>query len=245
MNSIPSPLITATNVKKDFEIPGGLLSILKGANFVLNSGEMAFIVGRSGSGKSTFLHLLGGLDFPTSGKIVFEGQDITKWNESELARFRNLRLGFVFQFYHLLPELTVYENVVLPSLIAGKTDRKWVREILKKIKLLSRQDYYPTELSGGEKQRVAIARALVNKPSLVLCDEPTGNLDEETAESVFSLLNDLNQKEGQSFLIVTHDENLAWRYPHRVFRLHDGLFVQEVRGQLETKEVKEVKEIRE
>jgi ABC-type lipoprotein export system ATPase subunit len=234
------PLIAVSNLKKDYEIPGGHLAVLKGVHFVLKGGQMAFIVGRSGSGKSTLLHLLGGLDTPTSGKILFEDHDITKWGERELARYRNLRIGFVFQFYHLLPELTVYENVLLPSLIAGKSDVPWVKELLKRVKLLSRRDYYPFELSGGEKQRVAIARALANKPSLVFCDEPTGNLDEETAESVFMLLNDLNRKEGQSFLIVTHDESLAWRYPHSVFRLHDGVLIREERGgAMDVKQVQE------
>ncbi len=229
--SNPVNLLEAVHLKKDYPLPSGHLSVLKGVNFTLAAGEIAFILGRSGSGKSTLLHLFGGLDISTSGKILFEGQDITEWNERELARFRNLRIGFVFQFYHLLPELTVYENVLLPMRIAGKMDTGWAKEILRKVKLLSRQDYYPSELSGGEKQRVAIARALVNKPSLVLCDEPTGNLDEETAESVFALLNDLNQREGQSLVIVTHDESLAWRYPRPVFRLHEGVLAREERGQ--------------
>jgi len=212
-------------------MPAGRLSVLKGINFELHAGEMAFIVGRSGSGKSTFLHLLGGLDVPSAGKISFEGHDMTRFNEKELARLRNLRFGFVFQFYHLLPELTVYENVLLPTMIARKSDVSWVKEILKRVKLLSRQDYYPSELSGGEKQRVAIARALANKASVVFCDEPTGNLDEETAETIFTLLTELNRQEGQSFLIVTHDETLAWRYPHPVFRLHEGILMREERGQ--------------
>ena len=146
--------------------------------------------------------------------------------EKPLARIRNRRIGFVFQFYHLLPELTVYENVLLPQLIAGKRDDKWVKEVLKRVKLLSRQDHYPSELSGGEQQRTAIARALVNRPSLVFCDEPTGNLDAETAESVLSLIVDLNEKEGQSFVIVTHDEALAWRFS-KVYRLVDGILLKE------------------
>src|SRR5262249_23144880 len=154
-----------------------------------------------------------GLDTPTSGKIIFEGEEITAMNERSLSRVRNRRLGFVFQFYHLLPELTLYENVLLPSLIAGKRDDKWAKELLKRVKLLTRQDHYPSELSGGEQQRAAIARALMNRPSLVLCDEPTGNLDRETSEAILALINDLNQRDGQSFVIVTHDEALAWRYP--------------------------------
>ncbi len=225
-----APLLEVVNLQKNYALPSGQLSVLKGINLSIAAGEINFILGRSGSGKSTLLHLIGGLDVPSSGKILFEGQDMTQWSERDLAKFRNTRIGFVFQFYHLLPELTVYENVLLPMSIGGKIDAPWAKEILRSVKLLSRQDYYPTELSGGEKQRVAIARALVNKPSLVLCDEPTGNLDEETAESVFSLLTDLNQKEGQSLVIVTHDESLAWRYPRPVFRLHEGVLTREERG---------------
>ncbi len=221
-----NPLLAVYDLQKDYDSPSGRLGILKGLNFTLNAGEMAFVLGRSGSGKSTFLHLLAGLDTPNSGKIIFEGEELTAMNEKTLSRVRNRRLGVVFQFYHLLPELTLYENVLLPSLIAGKRDDKWARELLIKAKLLSRQDHYPSELSGGEQQRAAIARALMNRPSLVLCDEPTGNLDRETSESVLGLINDLNKRDGQSFVIVTHDEALAWRYP-QVFRIVDGVLVRE------------------
>ena len=222
-------LLRVYDLKKEYDSPTGLLPILKGVHFSVKPGEMVFIIGRSGSGKSTLLHLLGGLDVPTSGKIIFEGEDITALKEKKLARIRNLRVGFVFQFYHLLPELTLYENVLLPSMIAGKRNDKWVKEILKRVKLMSRQDHYPSELSGGEQQRAAIARALVNRPSLVFCDEPTGNLDRETSESLLSLLSDLNRHEGQSFVIVTHDEALAWRY-NNVYRLVDGVLVREEAG---------------
>ena len=221
-----NPLLSAYDLKHEYDSPAGRLPILKGLHVTLNSGEMAFIIGRSGSGKSTLLHLLGGLDQPTSGKIIFEGEEITDMNEKHLARIRNRRIGLVFQFYHLLPELTLFENVLLPSMIAGKRDDKWAKELLKRVKLLSRQEHYPSELSGGEQQRAAIARALMNRPSLVLCDEPTGNLDRETAESILSLITDLNQREGQSFLIVTHDEGLAWRYSN-VYRLVDGVLLRE------------------
>ncbi len=229
-------MLSVYDVKKDYETPGGRLPILKGVHFQVNPGEMNFIIGRSGSGKSTFLHLLGGLDQPTSGKIIFEGEEITAMNEKALARVRNRRMGLVFQFYHLLPELTLYENVLLPSMIAGKADPNWAKEILKRVKLLSRQDHYPSELSGGEQQRAAIARALVNRPSIVFCDEPTGNLDRETAESIVSLIQDLNQHEGQSFVIVTHDEVLAWRFQN-VYRLADGVLVRDNMGRVDLKQV--------
>ncbi len=223
---VETTLLAAYDLNKEYDIPTGRLPILQGLSFNINKGEMAFILGRSGSGKSTFLQILGGLDQPTSGKIIFEGEELTAMSEKNLARVRNRRLGFVFQFYHLLPELTLYENVLLPSMIAGKRDDKWAKELLKKAKLLSRADHYPSELSGGEQQRAAIARALVNRPSLVLCDEPTGNLDRETAESVLALMNELNRRDGQSFIVVTHDEALAWRYPN-VLRLVDGVLVRE------------------
>ncbi|MBU3759360.1 MAG: ABC transporter ATP-binding protein [Candidatus Omnitrophica bacterium] len=214
-------LISVHNVTREYAMPAADLTVLKGVNFSLAVGDFAFIVGRSGSGKSTLLHLLGGLDQPTSGKILFEGEDMTEMSEKDLARVRNRRMGLVFQFYHLLPELTLFENVLLPSLIAGKANPKWAKECLRKVKLSSRSGHFPSELSGGEKQRAAMARALVNRPSLVLCDEPTGNLDSETAESVVSLMEDLNEKDGVAFVVVTHDETLAARHPD-VYRLKDG-----------------------
>ena len=231
-----TPLITAYDLKKDYDSAAGPLPILKGVHFSLERGKMAFIVGRSGCGKSTLLHLLAGLDQPTHGKILFEGEDMTQMSEKALSRIRSTRLGLVFQFYHLLPELTLYENVILPAMISGQVDKVWAKEVLKRVKLLSRQTHYPSELSGGEQQRAAIARALIQKPSVILCDEPTGNLDEETAESVMSLICDLNQHEGQAFLIVTHDEELAWRFG-QVYRLHDGALLSENRGQVNIKQL--------
>ena len=223
------PVLAAYDVRKDFKTPGGALPVLKGVHFSLEPAQMSFIIGRSGSGKSTLLHLLGCLDTVSSGKILFEGEDVSLMNEGRRTKTRNLRVGFVFQFYHLLPELTLYENVVLPSLIAGKRNDAWVNELLKRVGLLGRERHYPAELSGGEQQRAAIARSLVNRPSVVFCDEPTGNLDEETAESVFSLLCELNRQEGISFVVVTHDEALAWRGEY-VFRLVDGILLREERG---------------
>ena len=234
-----SKLISCEDLKKNYETPAGNLQILKGIDFSLNHGEMAFLIGRSGSGKSTLLHLLGGLDVPNAGRILFEGKDMTEMSERELAKIRNTRIGFVFQSYHLLPELTLLENVMLPMMISGKKDKNWAKEILKKVRLINRQDHYPSELSGGEQQRAAIARSLVNHPALVLCDEPTGNLDSETAESVLSLIHELNQREGNSFVIVTHDENIAWRY-EQVYRLTDGLLVREERGKLSKAEKKSI-----
>lgn len=225
MSSRAGELFSVFNVTREYDMPTGTLSILKGVHFSLSRGDMAFIVGRSGSGKSTLLHLLGGLDQPTSGKILFEGEDMTEMSEKELARIRNRRIGLVFQFYHLLPELTLFENVLLPSLIAGKPNLKWAKECLRKVKLFSRAEHYPAELSGGEKQRAAMARALVNRPSVVLCDEPTGNLDVETSASVVSLMEDLNRREGVAFVVVTHDEAMAARH-EQVYRITDGVLLR-------------------
>lgn len=223
-NLVEAPLLSAFDLKKNYETPVGLLEILRSVQIIIRKGEMVFVTGKSGSGKSTLLHLLGGLDRPNDGKILFDGKDMTEMPERELARIRNRQIGFVFQFYHLLPELTVYENVLLPTLIAGKSNRAWVKEVLKRVRLWNRRTHFPAELSGGEQQRVAVARALVNHPAIVLCDEPTGNLDEETAVSVMGLLNELNQQEGQAFLIVTHDEEMASHY-ERAYRLQEGVLV--------------------
>lgn len=243
MNSIvEAPLLSAFDIEKKFETPVGVLEILRSAQIIIRRGEMVFITGKSGSGKSTLLHLLGGLDRPTQGKILFEGRDMTEMNEKELASVRCRHIGFVFQFFHLLPELTVYENVLLPTLIAGKANRVWVKEVLKRVKLWNRRTHYPSELSGGEQQRVAIARSLVNHPAVVLCDEPTGNLDAENAQAVMDLLNELNTQEGQSFLIVTHDEEMAARYD-RTYRLHEGILVPGQRSALRPETIISPKQI--
>ena len=213
-------MLRAINLEKEFDGPRGKLHILRGVVLELEERKLTFIVGRSGAGKSTLLHLLGGLDRPTGGKVEFRGQDLSVLDEESLAEYRNKSVGLVFQFYHLLPELTVKENVELPSLIAGKRRSKRADDLLKRVGLWDRRDHLPSELSGGEQQRAAIARALINEPELVFCDEPTGNLDEETAESVHQLIVELN-REGQTFCIVTHEESFAKR-SDRIFRLHEG-----------------------
>ena len=216
-------MLKATGLWKEYEGPRGKLHILRGVDLVIEAGDLTFIVGRSGSGKSTLLHLLGGLDQPTGGSVEFKGEDLNLFNEESLAEYRNKRIGFVFQFYHLIPELTVKENIELPGLIAGKHRSKRSSDLLKRFELWDRRDHLPSELSGGEQQRVAIARSLINEPEVVFCDEPTGNLDEETAESVHRLIFELN-REGQTFCVVTHDEQFAKR-SKRVFRLHDGIIL--------------------
>ncbi|OGW80180.1 MAG: hypothetical protein A3G33_09050 [Omnitrophica bacterium RIFCSPLOWO2_12_FULL_44_17] len=214
-------MLKTTDLRKSFKGPQGKLDILRGVNFEIKKGSSVFVLGRSGSGKSTLLHLLGGLDHPTGGTIEYEGKNIASLAERELADYRNKKVGFVFQFYHLLPELTVQENVELPSRILGKRNRKRAEDLVKKVGLWERRKHLPSELSGGEQQRVAIARALINGPEIVLCDEPTGNLDEETAVSVQELIFEFN-REGQTFCIVTHDEDFA-RKGTQVFRLHEGV----------------------
>jgi lipoprotein-releasing system ATP-binding protein len=214
-------MLRAIDLHRSYKSPQGDLRILRGINFEIAKGDMSFILGRSGAGKSTLLHLLGGLDKPTSGAVEFEGRDVAKMNEKTLANYRNKKVGFIFQFYHLLPELTVMENVELPSIIAGKRASKRVKQLLENVGLYERRKHLPRQLSGGEQQRAAIARALVNEPEIVLCDEPTGNLDEETAESIQELILSLNQR-GHAFCIVTHEESFA-KKGNRIFKLHEGI----------------------
>jgi len=200
------------------------LPVLKGVDLEVKKAEIVAIVGASGVGKSTLLHLLGGLDRPTEGTIFYGGEDIFALNDQELDRFRNEEIGFVFQFHHLLPEFTALENVAMPGLIAQQKphvaqDR--AKELLDYVGLGERLEHRPSELSGGERQRVAIARALVNQPKVVLADEPTGNLDQKTSEAVHDLLWTLNDQFNQTFIIVTHNQTLAQR-ADRLVQIVDG-----------------------
>ena len=200
------------------------LPVLKGVDLEVKKAEIVAIVGASGVGKSTLLHLLGGLDRPTEGTIFYEGEDIFTLNDQELDRFRNEEIGYVFQFHHLLPEFTALENVAMPGLIAReKSDVAYdqAKELLEYVGLGERLEHHPSELSGGERQRVAIARALVNQPKVMLADEPTGNLDQKTSEAVHDLLWTLNDQFNQTFIIVTHNQTLAQR-ADRVIQLVDG-----------------------
>ena len=217
------PLVSVQNVTKTFEHEGRSLEVLKGIDLEIGSGEMVTIVGPSGAGKSTLLHLIGTLDLPTEGRILYGGRDVTQLGSSDLAEFRNRSIGFVFQFHHLLPEFTALENVMMPGLIQGRRrleDR--ARQLLDEVGLSERLTHRPGELSGGEQQRVALARALVMEPKLVLADEPTGNLDSQTSDSVQSLIFDFNQRHGITFLIVTHSRDFAAMMPRQV-SMKDGL----------------------
>lgn len=207
------------------------LHVLKGLDIELREAEIAVIIGPSGSGKSTLLHLLGGLDRPSSGRVVIDDHDLGLMSEDELAAFRNKTLGFIFQFHHLLPEFTALENVAMPAMIRGEhLDDAQGRavELLAEVGLGERIQHKPSELSGGEQQRVAVARALMNKPTLILADEPSGNLDEENSQKLHQLLADLAQKRGLSFLIATHNLDLTKR-AHRVLQLVDGKLVTGMR----------------
>jgi len=204
--------------------------VLRNVTFSLQPGELVAIVGSSGSGKSTLLHLLGGLDAPTAGDVVFDGQSLNAMSSSAKASLRNRELGFIYQFHHLLPDFNALENVAMPLLI-GKTGKaeaqQRAREMLAAVGLEKRAHHRPSELSGGERQRVSIARALVNRPRLVMADEPTGNLDARNADAIFELLGELNVRQGTAFLVVTHDLHLAKRLS-RQMEMRDGQLSEQV-----------------
>ncbi len=207
---------------------GGLnVEVLKGVNLTINVGERVAIMGPSGSGKSTLLHLLGGLEKASGGEVVLNGVNVNKVSSGKLAKLRNKSLGFVYQAHYLLGEFTVLENVAMPLLIAGesvKQARVRAVELLQRVGLGHRIEHKPGELSGGERQRAAVARALINKPSLILADEPTGNLDSKTAHQVYQLMLELNQELNVSLLVVTHDHELATRMG-KVLHMEDGVIV--------------------
>ncbi|MGF1690225.1 lipoprotein-releasing ABC transporter ATP-binding protein LolD [Photobacterium kagoshimensis] len=202
--------------------------VLKGVGFSIDNGELVGIVGSSGSGKSTLLHLLGALDEPTAGEVFFKGNNLSVMSTNKQAKLRNQEIGFVYQFHHLLADFSALENVAMPLLIGGVSiDEAKLRaqELLAMVGLSHRVEHRPSELSGGERQRVAIARALVNKPSLVLADEPTGNLDHKTALDIYDLMRRLNKDFGTAFLVVTHDKELAAKLD-RCMHMQDGELVQ-------------------
>jgi lipoprotein-releasing system ATP-binding protein len=217
-------MISAIEIYKSFRLGETEIQVLNGVSLEIKRGEIVAIVGASGVGKTTLLHILGTLDRPTRGTVRFEGEDVFARSDQALAEFRNRRMGFVFQFHHLLPEFTALENTMMPSLIRrdSRDDARAAAEsILKEVGLEHRMEHRTGELSGGERQRVAVARALVLGPDLVLADEPTGNLDSHTGEDVFRLMQDLNRAKGITFVIVTHNEALSSQ-AGRVIRMVDG-----------------------
>jgi lipoprotein-releasing system ATP-binding protein len=227
MNIIIKPIfatmLKAHQIKKSY----GKLQILKGVDFEVQKGEIVTVVGASGAGKSTLLHILGTLDKPDNGELFINDTNILKLSSKRLSAFRNQHIGFIFQFHHLLPEFTSLENICIPAFIAKKSKKEAelrARELLDMLGLASRADHKPTELSGGEQQRVAVARALVNHPDLVMADEPSGNLDSENATALHRLFLDLRDKFNQTFIIVTHNEDLAGMSDRKVV-MKDGQII--------------------
>lgn len=218
------PLIKISNLKRDFILGNEVVYVLKGIDLEIDKGEYVALMGPSGSGKSTLMNLLGCLDTPTSGSYILNDKDVSQMHDDELADIRNKEIGFVFQTFNLLPRTTALANVALPMIYAGysKSERNArATEVLQQVNLGDRMDHQPNQLSGGQRQRVAIARALVNKPSIILADEPTGNLDSKTSIEIMKLFGDIH-KSGNTVILVTHEEEIA-AYAHRVIRLRDGV----------------------
>lgn len=221
-------LLTCSNVTKTYQEGALETHVLKGVSFSIEKGELVAIVGASGSGKSTLLHILGALDTLTSGNVYFDGKDLMTMRASEQATLRNKSIGFIYQFHHLLADFTALENVAMPLMIGGEKPAEAKRramEMLEAVGMGHRAEHRPSELSGGERQRVAIARAVVNRPALVLADEPTGNLDHKTALDIYDLMRELNKAFNTAFLVVTHDRELAQKLDRQLSML-DGQFVE-------------------
>ena len=219
-----NPLIKITNIKRDFPLGNEIVYVLKGIDLEINKGEYVALMGPSGSGKSTLMNILGCLDTPTSGTYILNGKHVSEMQDDELAGIRNKEIGFVFQTFNLMPRTTALDNVALPMVYAGfsKSERiERATEVLTQVGLDDRMDHKPNQLSGGQRQRVAVARALVNKPSIILADEPTGNLDSKTSVEIMNLFNEIHTN-GNTVILVTHEEEIA-AYAHRIIRLRDGI----------------------
>ena len=220
-------MILVKDLHKSFPMGEQTLTMLRGIDLTIERGELIAVVGASGAGKSTLLHILGLLDRPSKGTVCFEGQDLFQLSEAAQAEFRNRRIGFVFQFHHLLPEFTALENACMPALIQRREPEEVRQEaigLLKEVGLGPRLQHKPGELSGGEQQRVAVARALLQKPDLVLADEPTGNLDTHTGDALFALMRELNKARGTTFVIVTHNDKLSAQ-ADRILHMQDGQII--------------------
>jgi putative ABC transport system ATP-binding protein/lipoprotein-releasing system ATP-binding protein len=218
--------LTASGLKRSFRIGGTSIEVLRGIDMAIEPGECVFLCGASGAGKTTLLYTLAGLETPEAGSVSWDGTSLYGLSATRLAKLRNREMGFVFQSYFLLPELTALENVLLPALIGGGRREPVARDLLARVGLSGRADHLPAEMSGGEQQRVAIARALVNDPRILFADEPTGNLDSKNGEVIMHLLLDLARAENRSLVVVTHDERLAHR-GDRLVRLRDGLLAND------------------
>ena len=217
-------LIKITNIKRDFPLGNEIVYVLKGIDLEIKKGEYVVLMGPSGSGKSTLMNILGCLDTPTSGTYILNGKHVSEMQDDELAGIRNKEIGFVFQTFNLMPRTTALDNVALPMVYAGfsKSERiERATEVLTQVGLDDRMDHKPNQLSGGQRQRVAVARALVNRPSIILADEPTGNLDSKTSVEIMNLFNEIHTN-GNTVILVTHEEEIA-AYAHRIIRLRDGI----------------------
>ncbi len=220
-------ILRVENLSKRYGKDSTLVEALKDVSFSVSKGEFVAIVGPSGSGKSTLLHILGGVDKPTSGHVYVEGTDVFSLNENNLAIFRRRQVGLIYQFYNLIPILNVKENISLPVLLDGKEpDQKYLQELIETLGLENRVNHLPNELSGGQQQRVSIGRALIYHPSLLLADEPTGNLDSKSSHEIMELLEISNRKYGQTIIMITHDENLAM-HANRIITIEDGRIVRD------------------
>lgn len=223
-------LLQIKDIKRDFRLGSEILHVLKGIDLTIEKGEYVALMGPSGSGKSTLMNILGCLDTPTSGEYILNGKDVSKLSDGELADIRNKEIGFVFQTFNLMPRTTALDNVALPMVYAGiskEKRRERAKEVLELVGLSDRIMHKPNELSGGQRQRVAVARALVNHPSIILADEPTGNLDSKTSHEIMGLFNEIHSK-GNTVILVTHEEDIA-QHAHRIIRLRDGLIDSDTR----------------
>ena len=224
-------IIKLVDIKKFYKVGAETVKALQSVSLSVNRGEYLALMGASGSGKSTLMNILGCLDTPTDGQYYLEGKDVSKLNDNELAEIRNKQIGFVFQTFNLLPRSNALENVVLPLIYAGISKEARLKrgeQVLEQVHLADRMVHKPNELSGGQRQRVAIARALVNKPSIILADEPTGNLDSKTSQEIMALLEEIHEA-GNTIILVTHEEDIA-RHAHRIVRLRDGLIESDNRN---------------
>ncbi|CCG53970.1 Probable ABC-type transport system, ATPase component [Flavobacterium indicum GPTSA100-9 = DSM 17447] len=218
------PIIEIKGITRDFPLGSETVHVLKGINLVINKGEYVALMGPSGSGKSTLMNILGCLDTPTSGSYILNGKHVSEMDDNELAGIRNKEIGFVFQTFNLMPRTTALDNVALPMVYAGKSKEertKRATEVLTQVGLSDRMDHKPNQLSGGQRQRVAVARALVNKPSIILADEPTGNLDSKTSIEIMKLFGEIHAN-GNTVILVTHEEDIA-AHAHRIIRVKDGI----------------------
>lgn len=223
-------IIKVSHLKRDFPLGSNWIQVLKGIDLDIKKGEYVALMGPSGSGKSTLMNILGCLDTPTSGEYILNGKDVSKMNDNELAEIRNKEIGFVFQTFNLLPRTTALDNVALPLVYAGKSKTQRTQrasEVLTQVGLADRMDHQPNQLSGGQRQRVAVARALVNTPSIILADEPTGNLDTKTSIEIMGLFDEIHAQ-GNTVILVTHEEDIA-EHAHRIIRLRDGVIENDTR----------------